>query len=63
MTAAVWVRGALSDDYGVPSSAIEWVQGGLEDAGRIPFEPVEPRGVTLSVATWFAPCSMPHALW
>jgi 4,5-dihydroxyphthalate decarboxylase len=50
MTAAVWVRGALSDDYGVPSSAIEWVQGGLEDAGRIPFEPVEPRGVTLSVA-------------
>ena len=50
MTAAVWVRGALSDDYGVLSSEIEWVQGGLEDAGRIPFEPVEPPGVPLSFA-------------
>lgn len=50
MTAAVWVRGALSDDYGVQPSEIEWVQGGLEDAGRIPFEPVEPRGIPLSFA-------------
>lgn len=50
MTAAVWVRGALSDDYGVRAHEIEWVQGGLEDAGRIPFEPVEPRGITLSFA-------------
>ena len=50
MTAAVWVRGILSDDYGVRPEDVEWVQGGLEDPGRIPFEPAEPAGVRLDFA-------------
>ena len=50
MTAAVWVRGFLSDDYGVRPQDVEWVQGGLEDPGRIPFEPAEPPGVTVGFA-------------
>jgi 4,5-dihydroxyphthalate decarboxylase len=50
MTAAVWVRGILSDDYGVRPQDSEWVQGGLEDPGRIPFEPAEPPGVKLGFA-------------
>lgn len=50
MTAAVWARGALADDYGVRPEEITWVQGGLEDPGRIPFEPVEPEGVSIEAA-------------
>jgi 4,5-dihydroxyphthalate decarboxylase len=50
MTAAVWVRGFLADDYGVRPEDVEWVQGGLEDPGRLPFEPAEPPGVTLGFA-------------
>ena len=46
MTAAVWARGILADDYGVRAADVEWVQGGLEEPGRIPFEPAEPAGVT-----------------
>lgn len=34
MTAALWVRGLLEDDYGVPPSAMKWRQGGLHQAGR-----------------------------
>lgn len=47
MTAAVWVRAFLEDDYGVASSDVEWHQGGLETWGRKPFEPVEPAGITI----------------
>ena len=50
MTAAVWARGILSDDYGVRAEDVEWVQGGLEDPGRLPFEPVEPAGIRLGFA-------------
>ena len=50
MTAAVWARGILSDDYGVRAAEVEWVQGGIEEPGRIPFEPVEPPGVTVGFA-------------
>jgi 4,5-dihydroxyphthalate decarboxylase len=50
MTAAVWVRGFLADDYGVRPEDVEWVQGGLEDPGRLPFEPAEPPGVKLGFA-------------
>ena len=31
MTAAVWARGILADDYGVRAADVEWVQGGLEE--------------------------------
>jgi 4,5-dihydroxyphthalate decarboxylase len=34
MTAALWVRGFLQDDFGVKPDAIHWRTGGLEQAGR-----------------------------
>lgn len=34
MTAALWVRGMLADDYGVMPGEIHWRTGGLEQAGR-----------------------------
>lgn len=34
ITATVWIRGILQDEYGVDLSSIAWRQGGLEEAGR-----------------------------
>jgi len=34
MSAALWVRGFLQDDFGIAAADIDWVQGGLEQAGR-----------------------------
>jgi 4,5-dihydroxyphthalate decarboxylase len=34
MTAAVWARGMLQDEYGVKPSDIKWRTGGLEEPGR-----------------------------
>jgi 4,5-dihydroxyphthalate decarboxylase len=34
MTAAVWVRGILADEYGVRPEEMSWRNGGLEEAGR-----------------------------
>ncbi len=34
MTAAVWVRGFLKDDYGIKASDVHWVTGGQEEPGR-----------------------------
>ena len=34
MTAALWIRGMLQDDYGVAPSDIHWRTGGLEEGGR-----------------------------
>jgi len=34
MTANVWVRGILEDEYGVKPSDIKWRRGGLEEPGR-----------------------------
>lgn len=34
MTAAVWARGMLKDEYGVDPSDIQWRTGGLEEPGR-----------------------------
>jgi 4,5-dihydroxyphthalate decarboxylase len=34
MTANVWIRGILEDEYGVKPSDIKWRRGGLEEAGR-----------------------------
>ena len=36
MTAAVWVRGFLRHDYGVPPEAIQWVEAGEVGDGRDP---------------------------
>jgi 4,5-dihydroxyphthalate decarboxylase len=34
MTANVWIRGILQDEYGLKPSEIKWRRGGLEEAGR-----------------------------
>lgn len=34
ITAAVWIRGFLSDDYGVRAQDTQWFVGGQEEAGR-----------------------------
>src|ERR1700754_3442068 len=34
LTANVWARAILQDDYGVKPSDIHWIRGGIEDAGR-----------------------------
>jgi 4,5-dihydroxyphthalate decarboxylase len=42
ITAAVFARGLLSDDFGVQPADLQWFQGGLEEAGRVPHTKVEP---------------------
>lgn len=34
ITAAVWSRGFLSDEYGVRAEDLNWYQGGMDDPGR-----------------------------
>ncbi len=34
MTAAIWARGLLKDEYGVEYASVNWVEGGLEQWGR-----------------------------
>jgi 4,5-dihydroxyphthalate decarboxylase len=34
ITANVWIRGILEDEYGLKPSSIRWRQGGLEEPGR-----------------------------
>lgn len=34
LSANVWVRGILEDDYGIKASDITWVRGGMDTAGR-----------------------------
>src|ERR1700751_3673141 len=34
LTANVWARALLQDDYGVKPSDIHWIRGGIEHAGR-----------------------------
>jgi 4,5-dihydroxyphthalate decarboxylase len=49
MTAAVWQRGMLQDEYGIAPSDISWRTGGMEQVGRVeraPFTP--PAGVDVT---------------
>lgn len=49
MTAAVWVKGILEDEYGVASKDILWKTGGLDQAGRIEKLPLEiPAAIAVS---------------
>lgn len=34
ITANVWIRGILKDDYGIDPATIHWRRGGVEEAGR-----------------------------
>jgi len=34
LTANVWARAILEDDYGVTAADIHWIRGGIEEAGR-----------------------------
>lgn len=34
MTANVWIRGILQDDYGLKPEDVRWIRGGLEEPGR-----------------------------
>ena len=34
ITAVVWLRGIMADEYGIKPSDIRWRQGGIEEAGR-----------------------------
>jgi 4,5-dihydroxyphthalate decarboxylase len=36
MTAALWVRGMLADEYNVQPADMSWRDGGLEEGGKIP---------------------------
>jgi 4,5-dihydroxyphthalate decarboxylase len=42
MTASVWQRGLLQDEYGVAASEIVWRSGGLEQPGREERSPLAP---------------------
>ncbi len=35
MTAPVWIRGILADEYGVPVESVEYFSGGEEEPGRV----------------------------
>lgn len=35
MTAALWIRGILEHEYGVPPSEVRWFNGGLDEPGRV----------------------------
>jgi 4,5-dihydroxyphthalate decarboxylase len=48
MTAAVWIRGWLSDDYGVAPSDLDWFSGGLYQPGREEKLPINIPGVPIT---------------
>jgi len=51
MSAVLWVRGFLKDEYGIEAADIDWVQGGLEQYGRKDKFPLNlPPGFPLSSA-------------
>ncbi|MEC8774449.1 MAG: ABC transporter substrate-binding protein [Pseudomonadota bacterium] len=48
MTAALWVRGMLQDEYGLQPADMNWRDGGLEEGGKIPNVNLKlPKGVHL----------------
>lgn len=48
MTAAVWIRGFLEDDYGVRPADVRWFQGGLNQSGRVEKLAIEVPGVEIT---------------
>ena len=47
VTAAVWMRGFLQDDYGVAPTDLRWFQGGLLQPGRAEKQPIRVPGLDL----------------
>jgi 4,5-dihydroxyphthalate decarboxylase len=48
MTAALWIRGILQHEYGVPPHEMKWFNGGLDEPGRIEKLPLNlPSNVSL----------------
>jgi 4,5-dihydroxyphthalate decarboxylase len=41
MTATVWERGLLQDDYGVPIDSVKYFSGGVENPGRVEKIPID----------------------
>ncbi len=41
ITANVWIRGILQDDYGVKPASIHWRRGGVEEPGRLERAPIK----------------------
>jgi 4,5-dihydroxyphthalate decarboxylase len=62
LTACVWIRGILADEYGVPVDSVTYVTGGQEEPGRAeklrldlpPAIRVEPIGPTQTLASMLA---------
>jgi 4,5-dihydroxyphthalate decarboxylase len=48
VTAVVWIRGFLQDDYGVAPSDMKWYQGGLIQPGRVEKLAVAIPGVSIA---------------
>jgi 4,5-dihydroxyphthalate decarboxylase len=48
VTAVVWIRGFLEDDYGVKPSDMRWYRGGLLQPGRVEKLEISPPGVELN---------------
>jgi 4,5-dihydroxyphthalate decarboxylase len=42
MTANIWIRGFLENDFGVKPTAVSWFTGGLDEPGRKPRIPLRP---------------------
>jgi len=48
LTAHVWIRGILAEEYGVPVDGVEYLTGGLEEAGRIEKQKLDlPAGIRI----------------
>jgi 4,5-dihydroxyphthalate decarboxylase len=41
ITANVWIRGMLKDDYGVLPEEVHWIRGGIEEPGRDERSPIQ----------------------
>ena len=51
LTANVWIRAFLEDDFGVEPASIQWVRGGIEEPGRPEKIPIAlPHGVGVTEA-------------
>ena len=49
MTATVWIRGFLSDEYGVPVDSVKYFSGGVIDPGRVEKIPIDlPPNISLT---------------